>query len=153
MNIIALNERQDNRVGKDPSRVFLQLRNLLTELNKRQLPANIVEEINQHVQEINSYSHTGRDLAKLVKQKQTVILALLEKKLKIVPMKHYTKRWLAAGMSVFGLPMGVAFGLSLGNMGFLAIGLPMGMGMGAAVGSAMDRKALQEGRQLDVEIR
>jgi hypothetical protein len=33
------------------------------------------------------------------------------------------------GMSAFGIPMGVAFGLSMGNIGLLGIGLPIGMGV------------------------
>ena len=61
--------------------------------------------------------------------------------------------WLAIGMSAFGLPIGVAFGLSIGNIGLMAIGLPIGMAIGAAVGTGMDKKALEAGRQLDIEIK
>jgi hypothetical protein len=38
-------------------------------------------------------------------------------------------------------------------MGLLAIGLPIGMGIGIAVGTSMDKKAMNEGRQLDIEIK
>ena len=58
---------------------------------------------------------------------------------------------MALGMAAFGVPLGVAFGTSLDDMSFLAIGLPIGMVIGLAVGSGMDKKALEEGRQLDVE--
>lgn len=54
-------------------------------------------------------------------------------------------------MSAFGIPMGVAFGLSIGNLGMLGIGLPIGMGIGVAAGTVMDNKAFKEGRQLDFE--
>lgn len=57
------------------------------------------------------------------------------------------------GMSAFGIPMGVAFGLSMGNIGLLGIGLPIGMGVGVGVGSYLDKKALTEGRQLDVDLK
>lgn len=77
---------------------------------------------------------------------------MLEKELKIVPQKYYTKLWLALGMSVFGIPLGVAFGMSIGNLGLIPASLPMGMGIGAMVGAGMDKKALQEGRQLALEI-
>ena len=58
---------------------------------------------------------------------------------------------LVLGMSVFGLPLGVAFGASLGD--FLGIGLPVGMAIGIAVGMEMDRKAYENGKQLDLEIK
>lgn len=77
----------------------------------------------------------------------------LEKEVKLVPKNHYRNRWLALGMAAFGLPMGVVFGISLGNMAFLAIGLPIGMAIGIAVGTGLDKKASEEGRQLDVEIK
>ena len=60
---------------------------------------------------------------------------------------------MVVGMSAFGLPIGVAIGLSIGNIGLLGIGLPIGMGIGIIVGRLMDKKALAEGRQLDVEIK
>jgi hypothetical protein len=38
-------------------------------------------------------------------------------------------------------------------MGLIGIGLPLGMSAGIAVGSQMDKKAFEEGRQLDIEIK
>ena len=55
-------------------------------------------------------------------------------------------------MSAFGIPLGVAFGASLDNMAFLGIGIPIGMAIGMAVGAGMDKKAFEEGRQLNLEI-
>ena len=49
--------------------------------------------------------------------------------------------------------LGVAFGLSLGNIGLLAIGLPIGMAIGTLVGSKLDKKALESGKQLDIELK
>lgn len=42
--------------------------------------------------------------------------------------------------------------MSIGNLGLIPASLPMGMGIGAMVGAGMDKKALQEGRQLALEI-
>lgn len=53
-------------------------------------------------------------------------------------------------MSAFGIPLGVAYVSIIGNMAFLSIGLPIGMVLGMAVGAGMDKKALKEGRQLDI---
>lgn len=57
------------------------------------------------------------------------------------------------GFTAFGLPIGVAFGLSLGNIGLLGLGLPIGMAIGFAIGSLLDKKAFTEGRQLNIEIK
>ncbi|MFC3414076.1 hypothetical protein [Algoriphagus hitonicola] len=71
---------------------------------------------------------------------------------KIVSKNHYRYTWMSPGMAAFGIPLGVVFGTSLGNMAFLAIGLPIGMAIGISVGSAMDKKASEEGRQINLEI-
>ena len=81
------------------------------------------------------------------------ILKLIEKELKLVPKNLYRDRWLAIGMAGFGLPFGVAFGAAFGNMAFIGIGIPIGLAIGIAIGSGMDKKALDEGKQLDVEIK
>ena len=70
-----------------------------------------------------------------------------------MPKKHYRNTWLAVGMAAFGIPLGLAFGATLGNMAFLGIGLPIGMVFGMSVGTNMDKKAFEEGRQLDLEIK
>jgi hypothetical protein len=56
-------------------------------------------------------------------------------------------------MTTFGLPIGVSIGLSLGNIGLLGIGLPIGMVIGLAFGSKLDKKALTENRQLNIELK
>ncbi|OYX91405.1 MAG: hypothetical protein B7Y76_14205, partial [Sphingobacteriia bacterium 35-40-5] len=88
-----------------------------------------------------------------IKAKENSIVKLVENKHKIVPKNYYKKLWMVLGMSAFGIPVGVAFGLSIGNLGMLGVGLPIGMGIGVAVGTSMDNKALKEGRQLDFEVK
>ncbi len=131
---------------------FSQFEKLLAELRKRDLPDSLVESINQDIEELNSTSVSGDELRKMLKIKQTGIIKLLEKELKLVPKNYYRKLWLALGMGAFGLPLGVVLGASFGNMAFLGIGLPLGMAIGIGVGTRMDKKALEDGRQLDVEI-
>ena len=53
----------------------------------------------------------------------------------------------------FLIPFGVLFGTSLGNMGFIGIGIPIGMAIGIAIGTSMDKKAFDEGKQLDIEFK
>jgi hypothetical protein len=78
---------------------------------------------------------------------------LIEKKHKIVPINYYRKLWMILGMSVFGIPMGLGVGLSIGNYGMLGIGIGAGMAIGVGVGTSMDKKAFNEGRQLDFEAK
>ena len=95
----------------------------------------------------------AKELRKQIKNTQSGIIKLIEKEHKLVTKNHYRNTWLVVGMAVFGIPLGVAFGASLGNMAFLGIGLPIGMAIGSAVGTAMDKKAFEEGRQIDLEIK
>lgn len=153
MNYIELKERQNIPDNSPLSKLYNQFGDLLKELKKKELPQHIVTALNQTVEELNNATVTDNELKKLVKKQQTAILRLLEKELKIVPKNYYRNIWLVLGMSAFGLPLGVMFGSIKGNMGLLGIGLPIGMVIGMAAGSAMDKKALREGRQLDMEIK
>nr|WP_294934046.1 hypothetical protein [uncultured Flavobacterium sp.] len=153
MNIIELKERPNISDNITLNRIYVQLGEFLKQLKNKELPHGIIAAINQDIEELNALALTESGLQKAVKQKQTRIIKLLEKELKIVPKNYYRNLWLIVGMSAFGLPIGVAFGLSWGNMGLLGIGLPIGMAIGFALGAGMDKKALQEGRQLDIEIK
>lgn len=132
---------------------YAQFDKLLTELKKKELTEEIVKSINNGIDQINSVSESEKELRKQIRKTQSSILKLIEKKLKLVPKNHYRNTWLAVGMVTFGLPLGVAFGASIGNMGLLGIGLPIGIVIGMAVGSGMDKKAFESGRQLDLEIK
>lgn len=133
--------------------LYYQLRTLLDRLEEKKISVQTAESINHQVESINSAFVKDWALRKLLKEKQTVIVKLLEKEHKIVPKNYYRNIWLPTGMSVFGIPIGIAFGLSLGNIGLLGIGLPIGMAIGIAVGTFLDKKAQAEDRQLDVEIK
>lgn len=153
MNIATLKERRDLIQNSAGARLYLQLGELLKQLGTKNLPATVTEKINRHISVLNNANFEGRELKKTVKKQQTEILKFVEKELKIVPKNYYRNLWVALGMSAFGLPLGVAFGLSIGNMGLMALGLPIGMAIGVLVGSSMDKKALEQGRQLDIEIK
>ncbi len=97
--------------------------------------------INTGIDQINSFSEPEKELRKQIRKTQSGILKLIERELKLVTKNHYRNTWLAVGMAAFGIPLGVAFGISIGNMGLLGIGLPIGMVIGMAVGSVMDKKS------------
>lgn len=149
MTIIKLKEIEN--ISENP--VYEQLGALLHQLEKKTLSEEVVRSINQEIEELNTSTATGAPLRKLTKQKQTNIVKLVEKQHKIVPRNYYRTIWLAVGMSGIGIPIGTLFGLLMGNMALLAIGLPIGLGIGVAIGSNMDKKAANEGRQLDIELK
>ncbi|TKB95969.1 hypothetical protein [Pedobacter cryophilus] len=153
MKINQLNQKPEIDYHLKLKELYLQFELLLSEIRKKEVPDLIIISINKDIEELNSIASSGNELRKILKKKQTGIIKLLEKELKLVPKNYYRNLWLALGMSVFGLPLGVAFGTIIGNMAFLGIGLPIGLAIGIAVGTGMDKKAFKEGRQLDLEIK
>jgi hypothetical protein len=153
MTIIELKDKQISPGEGKLSGLYSQLGALLNELKKKDLPQNVISAINECIETLNASACTGTELRKLAKQKQTAILKKVEKESKIVPKNYYRTLWMLFGISGFGLPIGVAIGLSIGNIGLLGLGLPIGMAIGLIVGSGMDKKALKEGRQLDIEVK
>ena len=127
-----------------------KLRRLISDLQKRSLPTDLIETINSKIESINTSTLVDKPLEKLVSTTLAELLKLVEKELKLVPKHHYRTLWMLMGMSTFGLPLGVVFGMSLGNISLLGIGLPIGMAIGIGVGSSMDEKAKKEGRQLNL---
>ena len=132
---------------------YEQFERLIIEIKKKKLPEEIELVINKHITQLNSVTDTGKGLRNEIRKEQSKIVGLLAQKLKIVPINYFRKTWFVLGMTVFGLPIGAAFGLSLNNMAFLGIGLPVGMSIGLAMGTRMDNKAKEEGRQLDIELK
>ena len=153
MNITELKERSDISKDVKLSRIYTQFQELIKELKQRELPDKIVETINKDIEELNSTSLVGKELRKLTSQKQRKVLLLLERELKIVPKNHYRSLWMVLGMSIFGFPIGIAYGAAIGNVGLFPTGIGFGMVIGLILGKSLDKKALEEGRQLGVEIR
>ena len=82
----------------------------------------------------------------------TKLLKKKKKNLKLVPKNYYRNTWMALGIAVFGLPIGILMGVCWDSMVYLSIGLPIGLVIGLGLGAGMDNKALKEGRQLDMDI-
>ncbi|MBC6368843.1 hypothetical protein [Algoriphagus sp. AK58] len=152
MNLIELNENELFLANKGSKDQLVKLRRLVYELRKRELPDSIVSSINEKLEKVNSFNPKEKSAEKMLSQKLSEILKLVEKELHLVPRHHYRSQWMVLGMSAFGLPFGVVFGSMLDNMAFLGLGLPFGMAIGIAVGAAMDEKAQKEGRQLNLNV-
>jgi ABC-type phosphate/phosphonate transport system permease subunit len=140
---------QNNKLGNGLN----QFAKLLSELRKKDIPTAIVNTINQEIDKLNGFSGSDKELLNQVRKTQSLILSLVKKELGLVPKCHFQTLWMVLGMATFGIPFGVVFGLTLGNMAFFAIGLPIGLSIGLAIGAGMDKKAQEEGRQLDIEIK
>jgi hypothetical protein len=153
MEIFELKPRTDLGSDIKLSAAFTQFSEMVKAVKEKELNPAVITLLNEGIQSINNSLLTGKDLTKLIKSKQQGILKLLEKEQKIVPKNYYRSLWTLLGMTSFGLPLGVAFGISIGNIGLLGLGLPIGMAIGLAVGTSMDKKAAAEGRQLAFEVK
>ncbi len=153
MEITELHKRPTIENNARLYRKYLQFEKLLNELKMKELTTEIVRSINEDIKQLNAITNSEKELGKQLRKRQTRILRIIEKELKLVTKNHYRNTWLAIGMSAFGIPLGVAFGASFGNMAFIGIGLPIGMTIGIAVGTAMDKKASESGKQLELEIK
>lgn len=153
MTLKELEIKENTSINKKIKKIHAQFSTLIAELKDRKLSQNIEKLAKESINTINETALTGSSLFKLIKEKQTQLIKELEKEMKIVPKNYYRNLWMLLGMSGIGLPLGVAFGLSVGNIGLLGLGLPFGMAIGAGIGTSMDKKAQKEGRQLQVEIK
>jgi hypothetical protein len=141
MEIKELKDRPE--LKKSLAKSYTQFNTLLTELRKRELTEAIVDSINLQIDRINSILESEKELKTQIRKSKSIILKLIYKDLKLVTKNHYRTTWLVLGMSVFGIPIGVA----LGN---IALWMPLGMMIGIALGTGMDAKARKEDRQLNI---
>jgi hypothetical protein len=144
--INKLDSRSD--IIQEPKRLdaYTRLQNLLTDLEHRTLPAEIINEINSEILILNKSNITKKTIVKV----EVHILGMLETQLNLVPKDHYRRKWSGLGMAAFGVPIGIIFGFLTGNVGFMGAALPVGLVIRIAVGTLKDKKALHENRQLAV---
>lgn len=151
MKFNHLNEKRGLDTQPKIASHFEHFQKLIQEIDKKEVAEASIDLINTEIDAINRISEINRILVNQIRKSRTHILRKIEKDHKLVLKGHHRNTWFILGMSVFGLPLGVAFGSSQGNMGLLGIGMPIGMAMGMAVGAGLDKKAAEEGRQLDLE--
>ncbi|MDX1315683.1 MAG: hypothetical protein R3356_09285 [Eudoraea sp.] len=133
------------------SKKYNYLERLVKEISNRDLTEYVIALLNKEIEALNAVGSMDKQFSRELGKKKSAILKTLEKELKIVPKHYYRTLWMVLGMSVFGVPLGVAFGAALDNMAFLSIGFGAGMAIGIGLGSGLDEKAKKEGRQLDIE--
>lgn len=153
MHIKALNCQLAPKEQGKLNHLYTQFNQLIDELAHQDLPHDIVHTINIEIDTLNSISSSSKAFKEQIIKTQSEIIKLLEKELQIVPRNHYRNTWLAIGMAAFGIPLGALLGVVLNNMAFIGLGLPIGMVIGMAVGTNRDKKALESGKQLNIEIK
>jgi hypothetical protein len=153
MTILELRERQDLSTDPKLQAAYAQMTALVSEMKKKTLTPAVISSVNAKIDEVNTSALGGKELTRLVKNNQRTIIRILEKEMKIVPKNYYRTLWTVLGMSAFGIPLGVAFGTAMKNMGMLGLGLPIGLAIGLALGTRLDKKAADEGRQMDFEAK
>ena len=136
INVLKMRDGLDR--NKRLTDIYVQFEKLLSELRKRDLPDEVVHSINTNIDLIDMATESEEQWKKQLQKTQSDILRLIEKELKLVPKNHYRNIWLALGIAAFGVPLGVVFGLSLGNMAFMGIGMPIGIPIGLAIGSGLE---------------
>ena len=151
MKFIELRKRLSFYQNEGLSQGYENLENLLGELTGKEIPQPLVLSINEHILLINSFSGTDAKLVKELRKSRNEILSTLQKELQVVPRNYYQRMWVAIGITAFGLPMGVVFGVILDNLACMALALPMGLLFGIIIGSSLDKKAMLSGKQLDID--
>jgi hypothetical protein len=151
--MILLKERNDLKSNIDPkaSQFYGKFTELVNTIRSKNLPQNSMEWLDQEIEDLNKLADNDLNLVRIILKKKNRVLKLVQQKHQLVPKNYYKKLWLILGMSAFGIPMGVAFGISIGNLGLLGIGIPIGLALGIGVGINLDNKAEKEGKQLDFE--
>ena len=89
MELIELIKRVNIDHNKKLKNAYSQFGELLNELNKKELPYEILSSINIGIEEINSFSESEKRLRKLMRKTQSRIIKLIEKELKLVTKNHY----------------------------------------------------------------
>lgn len=152
MEIKKLLKRSKTERYPKTLKLFQKFTYLTEELSRKKLNDSTVDHINSYIEDLNNSLAKQKKYHTDLRDAYNEALKYLRKNEKIVPKHYYRNLWLAIGMSSFGVPIGVAFGLVFDNMAFLGIGLPIGMGIGIAIGANLDDKAKKEGKQLDIQL-
>jgi len=151
MNIEKLKIRNSASFNPKLSKAYDKLQKVIDALQKKEISQDVWNIINTDIKLINGFSGTEKGLKKALKKTALKILGLVEKELQYVSKNHYRNQWMALGMAIFGVTLGTAFSAIIDNYAFIGIGLPIGMALGMAYGATLDKKAEQDGKQLELE--
>lgn len=137
--------------GRKLTKAYNKLECLLAEIDKKDVPSSFYEEINQKIERLNHFEGEEKWLVKEINSLYSKLLKQLEKRFGIITKNHHQNNWMALGLAVFGLPIGVVISTMTDTPAFMGIGLPIGLSMGMVFGMLKDRKAKMQNKQIDIE--
>jgi polyhydroxyalkanoate synthesis regulator phasin len=91
MKLSELKQRSEVKGNGKLAAAYAQFEKLLNELAKKGLPDEIIPSINEAIDALNSITESGKTLKHQIRKKQSAIIKLVEKRLKIVPKNYYQK--------------------------------------------------------------
>lgn len=132
-------------------KAYNALEGLIEALNKKEVPKNVLEEINNKVKEINAFTGSHKRLTKLIKKSDKDIETLVGTEFGWVKKSYYQGLW-----TVYGMLAGVVFSTIFTQLGFdetwnsYGLAIPMGLIFGMLAGKNKDTRAAEDGLQLDI---
>lgn len=148
--INQLKSRNNLDQTKGLEKLYTKYQSLIEELNDRAIPEDLMTQVNEQVVLLDGIEESGKVLKKEMQKSYARVLKLLREEINLVAQNYHRDQWMVLGMSIFGLPIGMGIASAIGNFGLFAAFMPIGMAIGIAIGAGMDKKAMEEGRQLDV---
>lgn len=152
MNFINLEPKPSGEKSDKLNKQLNRLHDLINALKKKEIPEDSVNVFNTAIHNVNHFHGNENELTGHVRLTYRRIHDYALKELNLVPTGYYQRLWIALGMCVFGIPLGAAMGTALGNVAFSGTGIAMGLPIGIAIGQSKDKKAAEEGRQLDIKV-
>ena len=145
MELPELEVKEKNQLKKKEQKALDQFNELISALNDKELDEEMIEHIKGNMSNVRSELTFNT-----IKKEESKILDYVKREKGYVAQNHYMTLWIALGMSAIGVPIGVAIGLALDQLGFMGIGIGGGLAIGVAIGSAKDKKAKEQGKQLPI---
>ena len=142
---------QELASDKKYNRSLSKLSSLIEAINQKNVPQSFSDLSNQKILELDRLTGPVRKHRKALDQTYQDLMTRARKELNLVTKNYYQNLWMALGLSVFGVPMGIGLSFALrGDISLMGAFLAMGLPIGLAIGAGMDKKAAKEGRQLDI---
>ena len=145
-------EKAETLNNKKLTDAYKKINLLVDELNKKDIPDELVSSINTTIKDIDTFEGLEKKLMKTINKTYSNVCNMVNKELGIVGKNYYLVIWMLIGMAVFGIPLGFMFSYMLGNYAFIGLGFSMGMPLGFAIGFYKDKMAAKENRQIDIEF-
>ena len=152
MILNPINYPESTYISAKDQLAVTQFEQLVQEVQRMELPPEVVVELNTELEKLESQSAFGKKFFKQLKKSKAVLLKILYQEVRVVPKNHYRDLWIALGLSAIGIPLGIFLMFFLNGSSAIAIGIALGSAMGIVIGNNLDRQAEAEGRQMAIRL-